>query len=190
MGDEVKITVIATGFRDQMPERRARMLTVEETPLISVPVMSMDSWMHETGPAVEAATARFLSQVEEEENAAELVQEPIPIRAEKYVPALAEDPFTRLHEPLVPEPVIAGPGVAEEVAASEPVEHRRGTVTRSTDSTKRGLGLDSGWSTRPILSRSMISGGRSLPSWLRSRHTHCCQKTTPWADLGMVRTQR
>jgi len=26
MGDEVKITVIATGFRDQMPERRARML--------------------------------------------------------------------------------------------------------------------------------------------------------------------
>src|ERR1700691_881547 len=49
MGDEVKITVIATGFRDQMPERRARMLTVEETPLISVPVMSMDSWMHETG---------------------------------------------------------------------------------------------------------------------------------------------
>ena len=30
MGDEVKITVIATGFRDQMPERRARMLDVEE----------------------------------------------------------------------------------------------------------------------------------------------------------------
>ena len=33
MGDEVKITVIATGFRDQMPERRARMLNVEEAPL-------------------------------------------------------------------------------------------------------------------------------------------------------------
>ena len=31
MGDEVKITVIATGFRDQMPERRARMLNVEES---------------------------------------------------------------------------------------------------------------------------------------------------------------
>lgn len=28
MGDQVKITVIATGFRDNMPERRARMLTV------------------------------------------------------------------------------------------------------------------------------------------------------------------
>ena len=47
MGDEVKITVIATGFRDQMPERRARMLTVEETAVISVPVISADSWMRE-----------------------------------------------------------------------------------------------------------------------------------------------
>ncbi len=32
MGEEVKITVIATGFRDQSPERRARMLDVEESP--------------------------------------------------------------------------------------------------------------------------------------------------------------
>ena len=38
MGDEVKITVIATGFRDQMPERRARMLSVEDAPVVSVPV--------------------------------------------------------------------------------------------------------------------------------------------------------
>src|ERR1700726_232807 len=30
MGDEVKITVIATGFRDQSPDRRARMLNVED----------------------------------------------------------------------------------------------------------------------------------------------------------------
>ena len=37
MGEEVKITVIATGFRDQMPERRARMLSVEEAPVVSVP---------------------------------------------------------------------------------------------------------------------------------------------------------
>ena len=38
MGEEVKITVIATGFRDQMPERRARMLSVEEAPVVSVPL--------------------------------------------------------------------------------------------------------------------------------------------------------
>jgi len=38
MGEEVKITVIATGFRDQMPERRARMLSVEESAVVSVPL--------------------------------------------------------------------------------------------------------------------------------------------------------
>src|SRR3954467_7043964 len=43
MGDEVKITVIATGFRDQMPERRARMLDVEEMPILSVPVMASEN---------------------------------------------------------------------------------------------------------------------------------------------------
>jgi cell division protein FtsZ len=54
MGDEVKITVIATGFRDQMPERRARMLNVEDAPVISVPVMTADSWMAEAAPAAAA----------------------------------------------------------------------------------------------------------------------------------------
>jgi cell division protein FtsZ len=125
MGDEVKITVIATGFRDQMPERRARMLTVEETPLISVPVMSMESWMHETGPAVEAATARFLSQVEEEEKAAEHAKEPIYIRSEirTAAPTAAEDQFFSSQEPLVGGQPIAGPAIEEKVAASMPVEH-------------------------------------------------------------------
>ncbi|MFC5864064.1 cell division protein FtsZ [Acidicapsa dinghuensis] len=63
MGDDVKITVIATGFRDQMPERRARMLDVAGTPIVSVPVVAPDSWMKE--PAV--APLRFMSEVEEEE---------------------------------------------------------------------------------------------------------------------------
>jgi cell division protein FtsZ len=47
MGDEVKITVIASGFRDQSPERRARMLSVEDAPVISVPVLSSENWMRE-----------------------------------------------------------------------------------------------------------------------------------------------
>ncbi len=63
MGDDVKITVIATGFRDQMPERRARMLDVEATPVVSVPVVAPDSWM--TEPAV--APLRFMSEMEEDE---------------------------------------------------------------------------------------------------------------------------
>jgi cell division protein FtsZ len=37
MGEEVKITVIATGFRDQNQDRRKRMLDVAETPVISAP---------------------------------------------------------------------------------------------------------------------------------------------------------
>ena len=47
MGEDVKITVIATGFRDQMPERRARMLSVDETPVVSIPLTSPDSWLQE-----------------------------------------------------------------------------------------------------------------------------------------------
>jgi cell division protein FtsZ len=76
MGDEVKITVIATGFRDQMPERRARMLSVEEAPVVSVPVMASDNWMQAPPvPEPEPAPAppRFLSQDEDpEEETAEL----------------------------------------------------------------------------------------------------------------------
>jgi cell division protein FtsZ len=59
MGDDVKITVIATGFQDQMmPERRARMLSVEEAPVVSVPLVAVpvespNTWMEEEKPAAE-----------------------------------------------------------------------------------------------------------------------------------------
>ena len=72
MGDEVKITVIATGFRDQMPERRARMLNVEEAPVVSVPVVAPSTWMREPQPEPVRPAARFLSEEEEES-----VEEPI-----------------------------------------------------------------------------------------------------------------
>ncbi len=68
MGDEVKITVIATGFADQMPERRARMLSVEQqAPVISVPVMASDSWMRDSQAAAAATSAapRFMSEVDD-----------------------------------------------------------------------------------------------------------------------------
>jgi cell division protein FtsZ len=70
MGDEVKITVIATGFRDQMPERRARMLSVEEAPVVSVPVMASENWMREAAQVVASPAgpgpARFLSEQEDQ----------------------------------------------------------------------------------------------------------------------------
>jgi cell division protein FtsZ len=74
MGDDVKITVIATGFRDQMPERRARMLDVEAIPVVSVPVVAPNHWMKddsETAPA----PLRFMSEVEEEPETAAWVAE-------------------------------------------------------------------------------------------------------------------
>jgi cell division protein FtsZ len=66
MGDEVKITVIATGFRDQMPERRARMLSVEESPVVAVPVVAPDNWLREPEPEPKQEP-RFMSQDEETE---------------------------------------------------------------------------------------------------------------------------
>jgi cell division protein FtsZ len=71
MGDDVKITVIATGFRDQMPERRARMLDVEPIPVVSVPVVAPNSWMKETPqsqsqPESSPTALRFLSETEDD----------------------------------------------------------------------------------------------------------------------------
>jgi cell division protein FtsZ len=66
MGEEVKITVIATGFRDQMPERRARMLSVEEAPVVSVPVVAPNNWMREPEPVPAPAAPRFMSEDETE----------------------------------------------------------------------------------------------------------------------------
>jgi cell division protein FtsZ len=73
MGDEVKITVIATGFRDQMPERRARMLDVEEIQVLSVPVLPSDSWMREKAPAAPAVPPppRFMSEDDDDSNGEE-----------------------------------------------------------------------------------------------------------------------
>jgi cell division protein FtsZ len=73
MGDDIKITVIATGFRDQMPERRARMLSVEETPVVSVPVVAPDNWMREEDKQPQ-------SKVEKVEAEPEPVRAPAPPR--------------------------------------------------------------------------------------------------------------
>ena len=119
MGDEVKITVIATGFRDQMPERRARMLSVEEAPVVSVPVMAPDNWMREAAQASAAKPAvparpRFLSEdeepVQEEEPAfysattgtvgkQQIVDEPEPVAASSR-PRFAELSEAHAHAPM------------------------------------------------------------------------------------------
>jgi cell division protein FtsZ len=107
MQDEVKITVIATGFRDQMPQRRARMLNVEDAPVVSVPVMSGESWMAESVqtavspavPRVPEAPApppppRFMSEDEE--------PEPARIAARFAAPPATDEPS--MEEEVEPEP--------------------------------------------------------------------------------------
>ena len=79
MGDEVKITVIATGFRDQMPERRARMLSVDETPVISVPVVATDNWLRE-GDKPPQARVEKQAKVEKVEVEPEPAKAPAPPR--------------------------------------------------------------------------------------------------------------
>jgi cell division protein FtsZ len=108
MGEEVKITVIATGFRDQMPERRARMLSVEEVPVISVPVVAPVSRVQEAVAPVAAAPIppappapappRFLSQDEDEESRRQ--QKPEPTFFSAATPASAGQP---LHIETAPE---------------------------------------------------------------------------------------
>jgi cell division protein FtsZ len=95
MGDDVKITVIATGFRDQSPERRARMLSVEDVPVLSgsedseppvsvsisaIPSVKPSSWTEVPAakpvpalvpepvsePVPDPTLPRFMSQEEEE----------------------------------------------------------------------------------------------------------------------------
>ncbi|HKD59288.1 MAG TPA: cell division protein FtsZ [Terracidiphilus sp.] len=93
MGDEVKITVIATGFRDQMPERRARMLNVEELPVVSVPVVAADAWMREKAPSPPPVPAppRFMSEEDEEEDNG-VTAEP------EFVAAAARQPAAQIAE--------------------------------------------------------------------------------------------
>ncbi|HEY3704864.1 MAG TPA: cell division protein FtsZ [Terracidiphilus sp.] len=89
MGDEVKITVIATGFRDQSPERRARMLSVEDTPVISVPVLSSDNWMREP------VSVPVMATIPARQPASQLDSVPIAVAP---LPEAAPEP------PSVPEP--------------------------------------------------------------------------------------
>jgi cell division protein FtsZ len=99
MGDEVKITVIATGFRDQMPERRARMLSVEQTPVVSVPLVSIPpgsvplaasgAWLEES-LAAPPSLPRFLSQDEEREDEAPFFAPTKPAAEQSAPPAIGE----------------------------------------------------------------------------------------------------
>jgi cell division protein FtsZ len=117
MGEEVKITVIATGFRDQMPERRARMLKMEETPAVAVPVAAVPvetpgKWFQESAPAGEPVPARFMSQEDEEDASGEAADEDAAFIFTSATPAVATTvtfaaPGTKMEAEPEPELEIA-----------------------------------------------------------------------------------
>ena len=133
MGDEVKITVIATGFKqDQQPQRRERMLAeatlpthrqeVPIAPRVQVPVAAP---VVVQAPA--APPARFASETRRQEVAA-----PIPVVAKAAEPVMATEPENRYELAPVEEEAAAeyfggtaGPEWEEpfEEVAEEP-EHR------------------------------------------------------------------
>ena len=143
MGEEVKITVIATGFRDQSPERRARMLSVEQdtvvsvpsdaAPVASVPIVASGSWLPEPVSVPEAtpesepapAPPRFLSQDEDEEErfqperAAEPERFPAPLPAVDSTPDPVPNPSYDAAPPVptveieAPEAIAAAPEPAQ-----------------------------------------------------------------------------
>ena len=126
MGEEVKITVIATGFRDQSPERRERMLNVAEEPVVSapadsapvasVPVVAPDNWLPEPVPA--PAPARFLSQDEDEEDGFKAARqdEPAPVLA----PAPVADSAREAAPPAPPAAVVEPPEMDGPAAPARP----------------------------------------------------------------------
>jgi cell division protein FtsZ len=135
MGEEVKITVIATGFRDQMPERRKRMLEVEEeTPVVSIPLspapvaqislVPRNDGIHEPAAAPVLAPVavpvpalkppRFLSQEEEGED--------VMVEANEAEKSSTSDKWDEAGFFSDPEPAAVVEPPLEEVATMEPEE--------------------------------------------------------------------
>jgi cell division protein FtsZ len=107
MGDEVKITVIATGFHDQSPERRARMLSVEDVPVTSVPILASDNWMRE--PVSVAISAS-------------LPKSPAAAKTLDAKSVEPEIPAAVIAEAVEPEPVPAPRFMSEDDEMEEPAE--------------------------------------------------------------------
>ena len=158
MGEEVKITVIATGFRDQMPERRARMLSVEETPVVSVParlrrrVASVPlvqrpptNWSREPATRARRASSR---QDEEEEETGRRQESRCPTRGASWTCGRAR--------------LLLRLGVADSCCRNAPARRRRPQPRAGGDGTGSCAGT-----------------GRSLPNCQRSRPTPRCPRIMP-----------
>jgi cell division protein FtsZ len=110
MGDEVKITVIATGFKHQeMPQRRERMLAEATLPTMRYDVPGLNVPIKPRADAVRAAEAGALFEVPQ---AGELPVEPEVVAAKEV----------EMKPEVVTAPVAEGPVGATGSAASAPAE--------------------------------------------------------------------
>jgi cell division protein FtsZ len=87
MGDQVKITVIATGFRQAMPERRARMLAESTLPAVEVPIRTRG------GKTINGATPQFASELQ---HAARRAQAPLPVAPPPAIFSQATQPAEQI----------------------------------------------------------------------------------------------
>ncbi len=132
MGEEVKFTVIATGFRDEQPARRERMMAGSALPTAHLqppprimprpPAEPAAPFASEVVPVAEQAS----KNVEVAEASAAVAEEK-PVFASEAASVAAEEPRSAaqsLHELMdhaLEEPAAAAPVVAETAKASEPV---------------------------------------------------------------------
>jgi cell division protein FtsZ len=119
LGDEVKITVIATGFKQDMPERRARMLAESTMPGADyeVPIRAR------SGARATEPVARFASEEREMMQAqpAEPQQQIAPGRVEALAAAVRElDAQLELDDDIAPEMSAEESAAAGTVTVSEP----------------------------------------------------------------------
>jgi cell division protein FtsZ len=124
MGEEVKITVIATGFREESPERRERMLAgtalptrrADAPPRIVMPAAAVPAAISRQEPVPEApGPAKFASQVQ----------------------AGSETAARPLFRSEVAEPVVAATGAAQAVSAPSSGAATNGDGSRYYEAARR-----------------------------------------------------
>ncbi|HTV06382.1 MAG TPA: cell division protein FtsZ [Acidobacteriaceae bacterium] len=130
MGDEVKITVIATGFKQEMPERRERMLNAA----LREPVM----------PHVELqarpARPKFASEEEEEiQQVSSARREPM-VEEPAYLPEFEVASQAAASAPLESYAQVAGPAEPAAVAVADPMLSP--TILSASHEEENGENLD------------------------------------------------
>jgi cell division protein FtsZ len=142
LGDEVKFTVIATGFREAMPARRERMMAASALPtahhevvpprIVSRPLVPVSAPVETT--AEEAQPVMFASQV---------VKPAIRFASEAEVEealgsaAVPEAKAEPAPEPVVVEPIATPPVAAEPMVESPPVQRPTYPVSSYYETARR-----------------------------------------------------